>query len=308
VLYLIVALILVSTATILYSGLSMVFSEGRQVSRRLARLSDYERAQAGDIEPLLKPFTERVLGPFSQGLKRVGRQIVPLGYREDVRRRLTMAGQPRGMDAERFTALKIVGPASVVLFFGGMHLIVGLGLASWLLVVLPLAIGTFLLPDVWLSRRITDRKTAIRRALPDMLDMLTISVEAGLGFDQAVAKLVKNTRNPLAEEFGRMLQEVQAGVSRRDALRALSERAGVTELNAFIMSIVQADVFGISVGKILRTQAVEMRTKRRQLAEEQAAKAPVKLVFPLVLCILPATLLVILGPAVISIARVILGM
>ncbi|MDO8987425.1 MAG: type II secretion system F family protein, partial [Coriobacteriia bacterium] len=139
---------------------------------------------------------------------------------------------------------------------------------------------------------------------PDMLDMLTISVEAGLGFDQAMAKLVRNTTGPLSEEFGRVLQEVQAGVKRTDAMRRLAQRTEVPELNGFIMAIVQADVFGISVSGVLRSQATEMRIKRRQYAEEAAQKAPVKLVFPLVICILPATLIVILGPAIISFVQV----
>jgi tight adherence protein C len=136
-----------------------------------------------------------------------------------------------------------------------------------------------------------------------MLDMLTISVEAGLGFDQAMAKLVRNSTGPLAKEFARMLQEVQAGVERNQALRHMAQRADVSDLNAFITAIIQADVFGVSVSSVLRTQAKEMRLKRRQYAEEQAQKAPVKLVFPLILCILPATILVILGPAVVSIGR-----
>ncbi len=132
--------------------------------------------------------------------------------------------------------------------------------------------------------------------------MLVVSVEAGLGFDAAVSKLVANTTGPLTQELGRMLSEVRAGAARRDALRQLAERTQVPELGTFVTAMVQADLFGISVGNVLRTQASEMRTKRRQQAEEMAQKAPVKLVFPLVLCILPATLLVVLGPAIISIA------
>jgi tight adherence protein C len=211
------------------------------------------------------------------------------------------------MDAERLVALKAVGTIAVLSFFIAISLIVPLSPLSWLIVVGPLVALAFFGPDLWLARRISKRKTAIRRALPDMLDMLTISVEAGLGFDQAIAKLVRYTSGPLSHEFSRMLTEIQAGVDRSDALRAVAERTDVPELNGFIMAIVQAEVFGVSVAGVLRTQAREMRLKRRQYAEEQAQKAPVKVVFPLIFCILPATLIVIVGPAGISIVDVFSG-
>jgi tight adherence protein C len=136
-----------------------------------------------------------------------------------------------------------------------------------------------------------------------MLDMLTIAVEAGLGFDAAVTKYVRNQSGPLAQEFAVALREVQAGMTRREALRALANRCDVAELSAFITAMVQADVFGVSVGSVLRTQSREMRVKRRQRAEEIAQKAPAKMVFPLILCILPATLIVLMAPAILSIIR-----
>jgi tight adherence protein C len=215
-----------------------------------------------------------------------------------------LAGNPSGMEAGRFLVVKFLSAFGMGGLFTAVSVIRPLSATTWILVVLPLVVLSFFLPDLWLASRASDYRLAIRRALPDMLDMLTISVEAGLGFDQAIAKIVRNTSGPLAEQFGRMLQEVQAGVSRSDALRHLAQRTEVPELNGFIMAIVQADVFGISVSSVLRTQAAEMRLKRRQFAEEAAQKAPVKLVFPLVLCILPATLIVIMGPAVLSFIRV----
>jgi tight adherence protein C len=160
---------------------------------------------------------------------------------------------------------------------------------------------------LWLRSRVASRQKTIARELPDMLDMLTISVEAGMGFDSALAKLVKNSRGPLAEEFGRVLQEVQAGASRKEGLRHLAERIDVPELRSFVASIVQADMFGVSIASVLRTQATELRLRRRQRAEEDAQRAPVKMVFPLIFCILPATMIVILGPAVVRIAIVLLG-
>ncbi|MRS12805.1 MAG: type II secretion system F family protein [Actinobacteria bacterium] len=300
----VVFLVFSMVVALAYLVLSTVFSEEMQVTRRLRKMSEYEAKQAKQVEPLLRPFAERVSAPVADAVKRAGSAAAPKGYADSVRRRLVLAGNPRGMEVGRFMVVKILSAVGTGLLFTAISVIRPLSPTTWLLVVIPLVILAFFMPDLWLASRITDYKNAIRRMLPDMLDMLTISVEAGLGFDQAIAKIVRNTSGPLSEQFGRMLQEVQAGVSRAEALRHLSARTEVPELNGFIMAIVQADVFGVSVSSVLRTQAAEMRTKRRQFAEEAAQKAPVKLVFPLVLCILPATLLVILGPAAISFVRV----
>lgn len=302
--YIVAVLVFVSVAAIVYSGLGTVFSEERQVSRRLRSMSEYEARQAKEAEPLLKPFSERILKPAGGAVAGAVRLVFPSTQREEIRRQLRIAGNPRGLDAERFYAIKLLAGVGLLGLAFGISLAIPLTPMTWLLFVLPMVGLGFFAPDLWLGGRVRERQRKIRRALPDMLDMLTISVEAGLGFDAAIAKLVKTTSGPLAEEFGRMLQEVQAGVGRADALRHLADRTDVTDLDTFIMAIIQADVFGISVSSVLRAQAKEMRTRRRQHAEEQAQKAPVKLVFPLVLCILPATLIVILGPAAVRIAGI----
>jgi len=301
-------LVVAAVALLAYIVLSTFFSEERQVARRLSRMTDWESRQAREVEPLLQPFGQRVLQPAAESLRRVTRRVAPADYRAELRRRLQKAGNPRGIDAERFLAIKVVGTLAVILLFVAVSFIVTVTRATWLLVAIPLVVLAWYGPNLWLRSAIDGRMRTIQRSLPDMLDMLTISVEAGLGFDGAIAKLVRNTPGPLSEEFARMLQEVQAGVDRSTALRNMSARVDVPELNAFIMAIVQAEVFGISVATVLRTQASEMRLKRRQRAEELAQKAPVKIVFPLVICILPATLIVILGPAVVSIGRALLGM
>lgn len=303
-LYVIAALVFLMVVALIYLALVTFFSEEQQVTRRLRRMSEYEASQAKQVEPLLRPFRERVGTPLADGARHIGAALAPAEYAESVRRRLILAGSPRGLEVGRFVIVKILTALGVGGLFTAVSAIRPLSPTTWILVVLPLVALGFFLPDLWLSSRITEYKSAMRRALPDMLDMLTISVEAGLGFDQAIAKIVRNTSGPLAQQFGRMLQEIQAGASRGDALRNLAQRTEVPELNGFIMAIVQADVFGISVSTVLRAQAGEMRIKRRQFAEEAAQKAPVKLVFPLVLCILPATLIVILGPAVITFMRV----
>ncbi len=218
-----------------------------------------------------------------------------------LKNRLLEAGQPRDLDVDGFVTLKVLGAVSG-LIVGLIIALVGSftpGRFLVLMIMLP-GIG-FTLPDAWLHRLIARRKKEIARSLPDILDMLTVSVEAGLGFDAAVGKVVKNFKGPLAKEFGRWLQEVQFGSARKEAWRGLGRRVNLPEVGSFILAVLQADTVGVSIGKALRIQAGEMRVKRRQWAEEAAMKTPVKVVFPLVLCIFPALMIVIMGPAAIKI-------
>jgi tight adherence protein C len=268
-----------SVAAIIYSALSLFFSSERQVKKQLESLTDYESGQAAEVEPLLMPFSERVLRPASRSLSDAARIFGPSDYADRIRRRLVMAGSPHGLDAERLLAIKagaaVVGVAFILLVGAACQ---PLGRSA--LGAIVFAVAGFYLPDVWLRSKVSARQLEIRRTLPDMLDMLTISVEAGMGFDAAVAKITASRPGALSEEFGRMLQEIQAGVSRREAMRHMGERTDVPELRSFIMSMIQADVFGVSVSNVLRTQSRDMRVKRRQFAEEMAQKAPVKIVFP----------------------------
>lgn len=293
----------VGAALLAFTVFDLLFSEERRVKRRLAGLSAYERSQVTDASPVLKPFGERVTRPLGSSVLGGLRALVPDAYAQRLRVRLMRAGNPRGVEVNGLLAYKSVCAVSAYVTCV-LVLSITRGLAGTVLLgSLVAAAAGFMVPDALLHSAVGKRQLAIRRALPDMLDMLTISVEAGLGFDQAVAKLVANSHGPLAEEFARLLQEIQAGIPRTDAYRHLAERTDVPEVSTFVTSMVQADVFGISVSNVLRSQAKEMRVKRRQHAEEIAQKAPVKIVFPLVLCILPATLIVVLGPALVSIGR-----
>jgi tight adherence protein C len=232
------------------------------------------------------------------------RLFAPSDYMERLRRRLLQAGRPGGISPDGLLGIKLLSVPVALVIFGPLAVflfVVQMRIPAFVVgALIPLG---FFVPDMWLSARASSRMRAIQRALPDMLDMLTISVQAGLGFDMALAKLVRTTDGPLSYEFARMLNEVQAGVARRDALRHLADRTNVPEVNNFVVAMVQADIFGVSISGILREQSNELRTRRRQRAEEQAQKAPVKIVFPVIVCILPATLMVILGPAIVSIGR-----
>jgi tight adherence protein C len=300
----ITGLVFASVAILAGVVLTLTFSEERQVSKALRSVSEWEGQQASVAEPLLMPFRSRVFSPVAGALTDALRSMVPANARERTQHALDLAGNPASLSPEGVAALRFVGALAgaalgfvgVIVARGGFDLFSGLAVAA-------LVVGGYLVPGAWLARVGANRQDEIRRTLPDMLDMLTISVQAGLGFDMALAKIVHNTEGPLAHEFAHMLNEVQAGVSRRDALRHLGNRTDVSELDAFIVAMVQADAFGVSISGILHTQSFELRKKRRQHAEELAQKTPVKMVFPIILCILPATMLVIMGPAVIAIGR-----
>jgi tight adherence protein C len=183
-------------------------------------------------------------------------------------------------------------------------LVVDFGATSFqriFLFVMPIVLG-FFGPDAWLRRKIDERRVSMQKALPDVLDLMVISVEAGLGFDSALSRVVATVPGPLSEEFFRMLQETRVGVSRRDAMRHLMDRTDLDELRSFLLAMIQAEAFGVTIANVLRVQADEMRIKRRQRAQEKAFAAPVKLVFPLVFCIFPALFIVLLGPAAIQIS------
>jgi tight adherence protein C len=177
----------------------------------------------------------------------------------------------------------------------------GIPFLPTLVLVILAALGGYQAPNFYLYQRGYNRKEQLQRDLPDAIDLLTISVESGLGFDQAVQQVARNTEGPLADEFARMLQEMQIGRSRSSALRQLGERTDLPELRAFVSAMVQADAFGIPVGQVLRVQSSEIRVKRRQWAEEKAQKVPVKILIPMIFCILPCLFLAVLGPAGITI-------
>ena len=282
--------------------------ERRQVFKALRSVRQIELTPT-DIRKreLSIPFFQRVLIPTAKGLGGIGRKFTPGSVTERLSKDLVYAGSPVGWDAERVLAMKILG---VVIFGTGFF---GLGkfaafttFRSLILGLLGVYVGWYL-PEWVLRSKSGGRQKKIQRALPDALDLLSITVEAGLGFDAAVARVARQAGGPLGEELHRVLQEMQIGKTRADALRDLGERTAIPELKGFVLAMIQADIFGISIAKVLQVQAREMRIKRRQRAEEQAQKVPVKIVFPLILCIFPSLFIVLLGPAVLVIYENILS-
>lgn len=276
--------------------------ERAEVRRSLRSLDGYAVETKGLREAeMVETLAERALAPVGRGAINLARRATPVGYAETVKRKIVLAGNPPGYEVDRILVLKVLGAASGVAWVPLVYLLLDLEGLFALLAAGFLWAVSFLGPDLALDRKIEWRRHEISTRLPDMLDLLVISVEAGLGFEQAVDRTASAVPGPLADEFRRMLQETRIGATRADALRALDERTQVQDLRSFILAMLQADAFGISVARILRSQADEMRVRRRQLAEEQAQRAPVKMLFPLVFCIFPAVFVVVLGPALISI-------
>ncbi|MCU0311659.1 MAG: type II secretion system F family protein [Acidimicrobiales bacterium] len=272
------------------------------VRSSLRQLQGYEVENVRDQE-LLVPLRDRTVTPVLAGLTSVGRRFTPTGYVDQVRKKFVYAGEPRADAVDRFLAVRVLTVAFIPLAFALVYFWNPFGLEGLLQfgVFALLTAALFLGPDAWLSRKVDARQLELQRKLPDVLDLLTISVEAGLGFEQALDRTIAAVPGALSEEFARMLGEVRAGASRADALRALDTRTNVPEVRSFVLAILQADTFGVSIGRVLRAQADEMRVKRRQLAQERAQKAPVKMLIPMVFCIFPALFVVVIGPAIINI-------
>lgn len=296
-----ILLMAIAAGAALYAVLSQV-DERVVVRESLRQLDGYEVENQRDQE-LLDPLKDRAIKPLLETMSGLGRRFTPVGYVDKVKQKFIYAGETSPQAVDRFLALRVASIiGAVVAFFAIM--VLGLGPFEG---VMRTAVGGLLIaacllgPDSILNRKVEERQLEIERSLPDILDLLTISVEAGLGFDQAVDRVISSVPGPLSDEFSRMLGETRAGASRADAMRALDERCGVPDLRAFIMAVIQADAFGISIGRVLRGQADEMRIKRRQRAQEKAQKAPVKMLIPMVFCIFPSIFVVILGPAMISI-------
>ncbi|HSM00959.1 MAG TPA: type II secretion system F family protein [Acidimicrobiia bacterium] len=243
---------------------------------------------------------DRVILPTIKGLGRGVRRISPAGWIDSTDRRIRLAGSPRTWTLERTLAVKMI--LAIFGIIGGTTWGGGLVASGMLTGVLAGLFG-YALPDLLLWSRGKERQAAIQKELPDTMDQLTISVEAGLGFDAAMTRVASTGQGPLAEELRRMLGEVKVGVPRKEALRHLLDRTDVQELRHFVLALQQAEDYGLPVARVLRVQSSELRVKRRQRAEEQAMKIPVKIVFPLVLCIFPALFVVLLGPAVIRVMR-----
>ncbi|GGD18355.1 type II secretion system F family protein [Nocardioides daphniae] len=250
---------------------------------------------------LQRPFSERVLEPFQERALAIGRRLSGADNSERIYRKLELAGNPPGWSVDRVVSMKVIGAVGGLVGFLLFSFMLDFALLTRLMFVAAGALVGYMGPNMYLYQKAYDRQAELAKELPDAIDLLTISVESGLAFDAAVQQVARNTSGPLAAEFSRVLQEMQIGNGRASALRALADRTNLDDLRSFVSAMVQADAFGIPIAQVLRVQSSEMRTKRRQKAEEKAQQVPVKMTVPLIFCILPTLFIIVLGPAALSI-------
>jgi tight adherence protein C len=301
VLLFVLGLLLVVVAIALLAMGLRPAEEARGINRSLAVLramTDAPRELSAELE---KPFGERVLQPLRERALALGRRISGADASDRIRHKLDLAGNPSGWSVDTVTAGKVLGAGiGVVIGVAAGFLLADALTTRLLFAAAGLVIG-FFGPNLYLYQLAYDRAAKLQKELPDAIDLMTISVESGLGFDAAVQQVAQNTQGPLADEFARMIREMQLGMGRGEALRSLADRVEVDDLRTFVSAMVQADSFGIPIAQVLRVQSSEIRVKRRQRAEEKAQKVPVKITIPLIFCILPALFIAVMGPAALNI-------
>jgi tight adherence protein C len=299
-------MLILAVICIFLTATALAYAAAIRADKRLsvrgahARLGDYD-TEVKREEDLKDPFAQRVLVPSGAFLVGLLKRFLPTDYLDKLRHKLGIAGRGTPEEIDKFFMIRVLSIVAIPVLWLVVWTLTSLSGKTLVAVLIFIGIAGAIGPDAWLNRVMAERQLAMRKKLPDVLDLLTISVEAGLGFEQALSRTVSMVPGPLSEEFSRMLGEMRAGSSRADALHALDVRVELPELRSFILALIQADTFGVSVGSILRSQASEMRVKRHQFAQEMAQKAPVKMLFPMVFCIMPALFVIIAGPAVLGI-------
>jgi tight adherence protein C len=290
----------VATVVIVVVGLASSGPSG-DVAVRLEEFASRATPLTLEEIELSQPFTQRVIAPILKGLAGFITRFTPANTIEATRHNLELAGRPYNWGPTEFFGFRVLGGVVLGVF---AFLLLWMGKQPLQIHIIGTIVGTalgFMLPVLWLSSKIRRRQDEIIKALPDALDLLTICVEAGLGFDAAMAKVAEKWENELSRAFGRVIHEIRLGKLRREALREMEHNVGVTDVTSFVAAVIQADQLGVSMAKVMRIQSEQMRIKRRQRAEEKAHQAPVKMLFPMVFLIFPSIYIVLLGPAVLVI-------
>lgn len=284
-------------------------SDDRVLDARLEELSQSGEPLTLRKLELSQPFQDRVIFPVAQKFGEIAIRFTPQNARQSIERKLELAGSSSKIDPTIILFLQFVG----MLFFGGIVMFVlSIGSLGWpfgrkLLIGLIFGLIGFYFPQLILSSQISRRQKEIRKAMPDALDLLTICVEAGLGFDAAMAKVSEKWETQLSMAFARVIQEIQLGKVRKEAMRDMADRIGISEMTSFVAAVIQSEQLGVSLSKVLRIQADQMRIRRRQLAEEEAHKAPIKMLIPMAGLIFPSLMIVLLTPAGLRLFRSALG-
>ena len=271
------------------------------LQQRLAEYGARETPTTLEEIELSLPFSQRVVVPLLNNIAQFVARFTPQRSLESARHSLELAGNPYNLTASQFWAVRAAAAIILGVLIAALMFVTN---AAWtqriLYPIIAAALG-FFLPVLWLSSQVSRRKNSVIKSLPEALDLLTVCVEAGLGFDAAMQKITEKWKDDLAMAFGRVLQEIRLGKLRREALRDMAGRMDVPDVTSFVAAIIQADQLGVSIAKVLRIQSDQMRVRRRQRAEEKAHQAPIKMLFPMVFLIFPSLYLVLLGPAVLQV-------
>jgi len=301
-----ILIIIVIAAVLVYIGIRNPKSQNDQML--LERLDEFSQSgEQVDLEKLemSQPFMERVVYPIARKLGEFTVKFTPQNWLNSISRKLELGGNPGKIDPSVFLVMQLIAAIGI----GALALVAmtvlshGTPPSQVFMLTIGGTLTGFFLPQFYLSRNVTKRQKNVRRAMPDALDLLTICVEAGLGFDAAMAKVVEKWNNQLSMAFNRVLQEIQLGKLRREALRSMSENIGISEMTSFVAAVIQSEQLGVSMAKVLRIQADQMRVRRRQLAEEEAHKAPIKMLIPMAFIIFPSLLIILLAPAAFQIMK-----
>jgi len=302
--YIIIAIVIVGLlAGVVYYGMR-ISREGAQsdIDPVMSRLADAtqrgENVSLEEVE-LQQPFFQRVIIPIMKKVGEISARFTPQKLLEETTQKIELAGNPGRIEAATFLAARFVVAG---LFGGGLLLVSVFSSNDWslgrkFLTVIIFTVLGFFFPQLWLQGRINARQTEVRKAMPDALDLLTICVEAGLGFDAAMSKVAEKWETELSVMFGRCIREVQLGKTQREALRDMADRIGLPELTSFVAAVIQSQILGVSLAKVLRIQSDQMRVKRRQYAEELAHHAPVKMIIPMTFLTFPTIMLILMIPA-----------
>ena len=303
-----VGLIIILAIGLIVAGMRDSDNDDPLQSRLAEFAASGDEISLEEIE-LSQPLSERIIYPIVRAIGKFAIRFTPQKAIQDTERKLEVAGNPSRLDPTLFWALRFLG-LSLGLLILFLSIIAPEGSflkGKGMLYGIPAAVVGFYLPELWLRGRINSRQKEIRNSMPDALDLLTICVEAGLGFDAAMAKVNDKWDNELSHEFGRVIREIQLGKLRREAMRDMADRMGVAEMTSFVAAVIQSEQLGVSMAKVLRIQSDQMRIKRRQRAEEEAHKAPLKMLIPMAFLIFPSICIVLMSPAIIMLFRSALG-
>ncbi|MCX8131886.1 MAG: type II secretion system F family protein [Clostridia bacterium] len=303
-LFLTVTMTFMTVYFVFYTVIKTLFRNKNTIGIRLEKISK-EDMKSNDSE-LNQPLFIRIIKPVLDDISKTILKITPKEFVNAFDKKVIMAGNPFNLTVKDWINFQVVIILCLPLLSIALGYYRDMEVRSILfLIMVEISLG-LILPNLILNKKVADRQKSIRNSLPDILDLLTVSVEAGLGFDGALARVIEKMPGPLATEFGGVLQEIKVGKQKRDALRDMAERVGVQDLTTFISSIIQADQLGVSIGNVLRIQSEQMRQKRRQRAQEKAMKAPVKMLIPMILFIFPTIFSVLIGPVIINIANMLM--